>query len=229
MSHTRSFRGFTLIELLVVIAIIGVLAGLLFAGITRARFAAHLAKCKSSQRQIGQALYLYAGDFDGLLADSGTSPFPFPTNQMWVGAAQAPVGLGLLYPKYLRNAACFYCPTDKNNRPSEALENMDPDSPDGDDVYSSYIYRRHSVGSGSWQVNSPGLNPDDKAIHALTVEVNVQAYQHIVHNEKMVTMLFADGSVRALPNVDGMWTMTGDMASLLNQIQQAFIRADSEY
>ena len=222
-------HGFTLIELLVVIAIVGILAGLLFPAVSRARFAAYLAKCRNNQRQIGQALYLYAEDFDGLLADSGTSPFPFPTNQIWDGSNQASIGLGLLYRKYLSNVAALYCPTDRNNHLSEAIENMDPDNPGGADVYSSYVYRRHSVGHGSWQVGDPGVNTEGQSIRALVVEINVRAYQHVLHGEKSVTVLFTDGSVRQLPNTDGTWTLEGDMSSLLGQIMQVFVHADGLY
>jgi len=60
-------RGLTLVELIVVLAIISALAGLLVAGVLRARGIARTAVCASSLRQIAIALNLYAADTGFLL------------------------------------------------------------------------------------------------------------------------------------------------------------------
>ena len=225
----RRSYGFTLIELLVAISIIGVLAGMLLAGISRARYSAELARCKNNQRQIGQALHLYALANDGLVA----AGLPYPTNQICAGETSSPVGLGLLYPKYLPNAACFFCPTDQLNDPKaeiaklEACQDAEPGGPAGEDGYCSYIFRQQSVGEGSWKLFDPGINPEGKPIRTMVLEVNVPAYGHIVHEGDRVTVLFCDGSVRALNNDENVWTLDG--ADLMGETVRVFIEADARY
>jgi prepilin-type N-terminal cleavage/methylation domain-containing protein len=59
--------AFTLIELLVVIAIIAILAAILFPVFAQARAKARQAACLSNTKQIGNALMMYAQDYDETL------------------------------------------------------------------------------------------------------------------------------------------------------------------
>lgn len=61
-------RGFTLIEVLVVIAIIAILAALLFPVFAKARGQARASVCRSNLKQLGTAMLMYAGDWDGRYA-----------------------------------------------------------------------------------------------------------------------------------------------------------------
>ena len=62
---TTRRRGFTLVELLVVIGIIALLISILLPALNKARTAAITTQCSSNQRQLMQAVYMYAQAYDG--------------------------------------------------------------------------------------------------------------------------------------------------------------------
>lgn len=67
MKDVKSANAFTLVELLVVISIIAVLAALLMVSVKKITQTSQRAACASNMRQVGAALYLYAGDHNGEL------------------------------------------------------------------------------------------------------------------------------------------------------------------
>ena len=76
MKHHRIIHrqsAFTLVELLVVIAIIAVLAALLLPSLRNAKEQSKRAWCASNERQLGQAMFMYADDFN----DAVSCSYPF--------------------------------------------------------------------------------------------------------------------------------------------------------
>jgi len=63
-------RAFTLVELLVVIAIVAILAAMLFPVFSRAREKARQVTCTSNLRQLGNAIQMYAQDYDERMCPS---------------------------------------------------------------------------------------------------------------------------------------------------------------
>src|SRR5687767_2452957 len=58
-------RGFSLVELLLVIGIIALLLAMLMPALSRARRQAQMVACQSNMRQVGQAMVIYAQQWNG--------------------------------------------------------------------------------------------------------------------------------------------------------------------
>ncbi len=102
-------RGFTLIELLVVIAIIAILAAILFPVFAKAREQARKTACLSNMKQIGLAMFMYAQDYDEVLAPRyGGSD---PSDYEFVGTVGYQKTWKSLFVPYIKNKDVYRCPS----------------------------------------------------------------------------------------------------------------------
>ncbi|MCS7224952.1 MAG: DUF1559 domain-containing protein [Armatimonadetes bacterium] len=109
--------GFTLIELLVVIAIIAILAAILFPVFSQAREKARQATCLSNMRQSGNAITMYAQDYDEMLPGTGCSACGAYKDAMMMPHSK-------VYP-YVRNADLFQCPSAVGFGSLQVVEGVD--------------------------------------------------------------------------------------------------------
>jgi prepilin-type N-terminal cleavage/methylation domain-containing protein len=107
-------RAFTLVELLVVIGIITILISILLPVLSKAREQSNKTKCMSNLRQLGQAMFLYAGAHKDRLPNCNPPGVA-------VNSAGADMALLALFNNYVRNPQLFYCPSDSSQPPEQIL------------------------------------------------------------------------------------------------------------
>ncbi|MEQ1823965.1 MAG: prepilin-type N-terminal cleavage/methylation domain-containing protein [Fimbriimonadaceae bacterium] len=105
-------RAFTLIELLVVIAIIAILAAILFPVFAQAKEAAKKTTCLSNMKQMGTAIFLYAGDSEDTLCQTSWESVLTPQSYNPGGIYQ--IHWTYLMQPYIKNYDMFVCPSDIN-------------------------------------------------------------------------------------------------------------------
>ncbi len=126
--RVRSNRGFTLIELLVVIAIIAILAAILFPVFAQAREKARQTACLSNTKQIGNAMMMYAQDYDESLVayrlrgPSGTVANPFGADTRVGASSKRPIFFNQVLDPYIKNYDVWKCPSNP-----DAWVNIDAD------------------------------------------------------------------------------------------------------
>jgi len=116
---TPCHTAFTLVELLVVIAIIAVLVAVLLPALARAKENANRVACLSNLRQIGMAMFVYAGDSKGYFPfHAGIDEPPPPHPEDWIHWEKTRDVRNSAIAKYLGsfNAGLFRCPSDNIDR-----------------------------------------------------------------------------------------------------------------
>ena len=78
-------KAFTLIELLFVIVIVAILAALLVPALSRVIENSRTTQCASNLRQIGTAMFLFAGEHGGYFPESGAT---IPWEGPWIPAGR---------------------------------------------------------------------------------------------------------------------------------------------
>ena len=159
VSSGRRQSGFTLVELLCVIAIVGLLAGILFPVLQRARENARRSGCMTNMKQLGLAFTQYAQDYDERLPTS--ADFILSPNVTW----------DTLLDAYMKNKQILVCRSDYVVRTNSSC------TPGG--LARSYSMPEASSGSGTVPLFITGLRVPATGISAYTgrnlAEVNQPA------------------------------------------------------
>ena len=104
-------RSFTLVELLVVIAILGLVAGLAFPAISKAREAANRGGCAMNLKTLAAGVLSYATENNGALPTSSNNAVAGGTGDWWQVALQTTNRYNKEAPG--KGPRCMYCPSQK--------------------------------------------------------------------------------------------------------------------
>jgi prepilin-type N-terminal cleavage/methylation domain-containing protein/prepilin-type processing-associated H-X9-DG protein len=170
MENRKSkIKVFTLIELLVVIAIIAILAALMLPAMQIAKHRSQRTQCLSQVRQIGQALYMYVGEYQDLLPDCSRLG-PETTGD------KLPALKDLLTP--YGDSRLFHCPADVETTGSKAYW-FDPA------IGTSYEWNS--------LLNRRQLDRAKFTIAGLTISTPLLGDAEFFHQRKYRNYLYADG------------------------------------
>jgi len=121
-SKSQAQTGFTLVEVLVVMAVITVLLAILFPVFSSARRHAQQVACLSNLRELGQAVFMYAQDYDDLYpyggdpSDLDTSSWEdFENGKYWPTIQQWHTNDQYVYnvmASYVKDKELWHCPSD---------------------------------------------------------------------------------------------------------------------
>lgn len=142
-------RAFTLVELLVAISIIAALAALIFPVFSAARGRARQATCVSNERQLGEAMLLYAHDYDERYPLAMTRQYP------WTYCVKP----------YIRSEDVYRCPTWNNPSLFTGFSTLNGESIP---AQVSYIY---NINMGGLFISPAIHRPNTQAVNRTMAEV----------------------------------------------------------
>lgn len=109
----RRQKGLTLMELLIVIGIIAVLAGLLFPVFVTIRERARIVYCINNLKQVGNALHMYAQDYDGYAPPYANHVILTPiAEKVFLPNSDDPSLFEGAYIPYTKDRQIWFCPLD---------------------------------------------------------------------------------------------------------------------
>src|SRR5262249_571485 len=149
---------FTLIELLVVIAIIAVLAAILFPVFAQAREKARQTTCLSNVKQQGNAVMMYAQDYDEM------APLFFADHRVYEKSnPPGPTGVYYWYRvimPYAKNIAVFRCPSASGPSGSPPWNIQDVFDPNEKDA-NGRLLKQWTAGTGGYGWNACFIGAPD--------------------------------------------------------------------
>lgn len=178
-------RGFTLVELLVVLAIVGILAGLLFPAVGRARGLGAATACLGNLHQIGVALRMYVDDHRNklpILRDRVEGEGAGPTNSTAGGPPGPESGLA----EQMAPGPVWRCPADR----SRWYERTG----------ASYGWNSLLNGQDADHLHVMGVAFDP---HRVPVFFDKEGFHAVRGEKKAMNYLYADGHIRNLLALEG--------------------------
>ncbi len=190
MRQVKTGQTFLLI-VLVIVGIASMLLLLLLPTTVSIQEAEKRLICLKNLKNIGQALQMYAVDFNGYLPLEANS-----SNLLWDGTRRLKVNLGQLYPGYLKQPQkSWYCPAQRYYRESHPDFGFTAFGVAGKKAYGSYFVRGALQFDESLTPDSPFLPTSYPEKIAWVADYNIPDSEVCAHKGRGVFVLLKDGSV----------------------------------